>query len=549
MAQAVLYAAKSTDDKHGSIPTQLDDARRLAKRDGFEVVAEFSDEAASAFKGNRGPGLAQALAKAEELGAALIVQHSDRLARGDGSQAQHLVELVLRARKAGVRLVSVQDPQTFDGMGLVYAALMGDRAHEDSARKSKATRAGKQRQLDRGEHLGGPVCDGYRQVAQHDDSGRVVGRTFALDPDRAPVVRAMFDLAAEGAPDARIARSLNAQGHRTRHGRPFTRRAVQNAITNPFYAGGVAYKRGTPEERIVEGRHPALVEQATFDRIQAMRAARDLAEPGQKRTGRPAQNHALARLAVCGRCGEGMYAVTSSYRRKDGSRARSYVCPAYHASTGTCDAKPIDAEAVDAAVIAGLDSLLVDFESWRQRIEDSHAADRSHLAGEVARAVKARDQQAVKAEKVEAKWSEYVTAGDDGKADLVLPMVEKERQALVEADRRLTAAQDALASIPTETSADAMLDFANALRESVRGRVDPTGTMAEVNEALRELFVSFWLFETPGDGPFAGVAVVPYLRDGVIAPEDEWAPVVRAGAEPPPLRWLHPERNVQDSHA
>src|SRR4051794_19696811 len=84
---AVIYAAKSTADPHGSIPTQLADCRALAGREGWEVVDEFSDEAFSAWKGNRGPGLEQAKAlavktAAERGGCVLLAQDVDRLARG-----------------------------------------------------------------------------------------------------------------------------------------------------------------------------------------------------------------------------------------------------------------------------------------------------------------------------------------------------------------------------------------------------------------------------------------------------------------------------------
>jgi site-specific DNA recombinase len=89
--KAVIYAAKSTEDKHGSIPTQLDDCRALAERQGWEVAGEFIDEAFSAHKGDRGPGLARALEAGERQVATLVVQHSDRLARGDGKKAKHLV--------------------------------------------------------------------------------------------------------------------------------------------------------------------------------------------------------------------------------------------------------------------------------------------------------------------------------------------------------------------------------------------------------------------------------------------------------------------------
>ena len=101
---AVIYAAKSTEDRHGSIEDQLRDCRQMADREGWEVIAEFRDEAKSAYKGNRGDGLARAREAAAKAGAVLVVQHSSRFARGDAVQAQHLIEIVLWARRAGVTL-------------------------------------------------------------------------------------------------------------------------------------------------------------------------------------------------------------------------------------------------------------------------------------------------------------------------------------------------------------------------------------------------------------------------------------------------------------
>lgn len=50
------------------------------------------------------------------------------------------------------------------------------------------------------------------------------GLDYAIDPNREPVLRVLFDLAREGVPNGLVARRLNADGHRTRYGRPFTRR-------------------------------------------------------------------------------------------------------------------------------------------------------------------------------------------------------------------------------------------------------------------------------------------------------------------------------------
>ena len=90
---AVIYAAKSAEDTHGSIATQLADCRELAERQGWQVAGEFGDEAFSAFKGNRGPGLARAKALAVRLaedGCAILVEQD-----AEGSPAVRVTLLVL----------------------------------------------------------------------------------------------------------------------------------------------------------------------------------------------------------------------------------------------------------------------------------------------------------------------------------------------------------------------------------------------------------------------------------------------------------------------
>jgi hypothetical protein len=87
---SVLYGAKSTSDKHDSIPTQLDEARAMAEENGWQVIGEHRDEGFSAYSGNRGPGLEAAKRQAIEAANTsdtpimLIAQAHDRFARGAG---------------------------------------------------------------------------------------------------------------------------------------------------------------------------------------------------------------------------------------------------------------------------------------------------------------------------------------------------------------------------------------------------------------------------------------------------------------------------------
>src|SRR4051794_21758620 len=148
MIAAVIYAAKSTEDTHGSIPTQLADCRALAEREGWEVVGEFSDEAFSAWKGNRGPDLERAKALAVRTAAergrcVLVAQDADRFARGsdDSDRADHVGEVYFAMRRRKVDLWTVRSGR----LDLIRATVEGERSTDESGRKSQSVRGGLRR--------------------------------------------------------------------------------------------------------------------------------------------------------------------------------------------------------------------------------------------------------------------------------------------------------------------------------------------------------------------------------------------------------------------
>ena len=266
---AVLYAAKSTEDRHGSIPDQLAQCRTAAEAEGREVVAEHSDEDATAFKGNRGHGLTAA--KDAAIAAApseLWVQHSDRLARGDGITADHLAEVWFALRRHGVRLRSVQDDSNLEDA--IRVVIIGERNWEDSARKAAATQAGKRRAAERGDPQFGIVPDGYRVLRGVDEHGRVT-RRMELDPERVEIYRLIFDLALRGYSDRAIVLELDKGGDRTQQRkathrpRPFDASRAAGTPATPPYPGLAAYRR----EPAAEGRWPRSVDPGAFHRLRA----------------------------------------------------------------------------------------------------------------------------------------------------------------------------------------------------------------------------------------------------------------------------------------
>ncbi|MCW3033353.1 MAG: hypothetical protein JWM60_1698 [Solirubrobacterales bacterium] len=356
----VIYAAKSSEDRRGSIPDQLQECRELVGVDSDrELVGEYSDERFSAYRGNRGPGLVEAMRHAEELAfengrAELWVQHSDRLARGDGVRARHAVEIGLWALKRGVDVRCVQDPDTF--RDLLYAVVTGQRNHEDSRRRGLAMAAGRRRAAERGEFIG-YLPDGYKLGADIDDRGRVTKR-MVIDPGRRNVIEAIFRLALRGRTTGQIAVSLNRHGWVTKPGRrdtvvaKWTSGSVLHVLRNPRYAGLVPFSG-----RIVaRDSWPAYVSERQHQRIAVMLDAR---MPAKGIASRRLEAYLLAGLLRCGRCGRPIHCQTTK-RRVAGGASRRYACASHEKDrhADRCGLPVIVADQLEAMLIGSLRTLL-----------------------------------------------------------------------------------------------------------------------------------------------------------------------------------------------
>jgi DNA invertase Pin-like site-specific DNA recombinase len=471
MSAAVLYAAKSTEDKHGSIPTQLEDGRKLAEREGLTVAGTYHDEAASAYRGNRGEYLALAMAHAERDGCALIVQHSDRLARGDGERSRHLVEIVLWARKAGVRLMSVQDPQTFDGMGLVYAALMGDRNHDDSARKSKATAAGLRRRADKGEPVGA-MPFGHRI---EDPDAKVSRRV--VDPAACAHVEAIYEAIAQGATPGDVARQLNQRGVRTQRGGTWTARAVRKLVANPVYRGEKGYER--------------IVGDDLFEKANANLRRLDPAAIQARRGGRyPREDAYLLRGVAFCICGAPAYTT-----RKYLGGKRAYVCRDKVQSVGLCNRPPVPAEMAEILVVNHLgtfvDGPVAEWMRMRAGERDSERAQRE--------AALARERRALA--EIERTVALAQDAYDDALGtDLAATALRQlsRLEARQEARRQAVRAAQAVLGEWVAPDLDAAQAYYERLVATIQGRIQSAREPADVNAALRSAIAKLTIQYDPG---------------------------------------------------
>ncbi len=494
MKPAILYGAKSTADKNASIPTQLHEGRELAESDGCEVVAEFSDEGASAYTGDRGPGLARARAEAERLAVehgecVFIIQHSDRIARGDGVQAAHLVEYALWAIKNNVKIRSIQDPQTF--ADLLYAVVTGQRNHEDSRRKSLAVKAGLERRRSKGLHGGGPPPYGYRYDKP---SGQLVHVA-----KEAAVVPRIFDEFLAGKSLSAIARGLEEDQVSTRRGRLWRSSTISQILSNPTYIGKLRHN-----EAILDGVHQPMIPTGKWEQAQDLLQARRKAGRGRP----PLAGHVLRGGLLRCVCGGTMICRSEpSYE--------SYVCERRHGRLGGCDVPLLPRRVVDSAVHAYFEQLGLDVEATRAQL----ASSREQKLGEVrtlsdqavADRCRAEDRLArVRRDYIDgrisaANWSEFRSEleaelqGASAEVDLIA-----ERLAEIETWGDLR---------DSERDTLAML---SDIRKAVAGEREDTDGIDVVRAALVRLFEGFRLRRV---GPASQVhADLAWLGDLVIDP-------------------------------
>lgn len=495
---AVLYAAKSTADPKGSIGKQLDDGRELAKAAEREVVGSYNDEAKSAYHGSRGAELEAAMAHAAELAhegndVALVVQHSDRLARGDAIKGKHLVEYTLWGIKESVHLLSVQDQEMLpEGeMALLMGSIGGMRNNQDSARKSKSTKGGLRKLAEEGKWRGGIVPGGYDAEYQHDGKGKVIDRKLVKHTEDRAAYELLWKLAEEGRSVQAISLEMNRRGYKTRppqqriKPKDFDTSRVIQALSCPAYAGLIVWDGET-----FAAEWEPYVDVETFHRLKAER--HDRCHHTKRKRGRPPVGYLLAELAVCGLCGEPMHAETDR-RRSDGSVARRYTCRAHRErhreDASWCPCERVDAEAVDRAVLGELGRLLSNMDDLRAQLESGQRAERSKLERIAAEASSAALDAEVAAERATAEFAD----ADDAEDRALLKDAAKVKRTQAKRERsRADAALDALAGLDVEeVDPEAAM---HALYERLAGQLADAGEdLKALNAALRETFASFEL--------------------------------------------------------
>lgn len=312
----------------------------------------FVDEGISSFAGqNREPGRAlhrflQAVETGQiPAGSVLMVESLDRLSRQQVIEAQRLL-LDLLVRDISVVVTSPSERREFSRRSGMTDLIIGlanmERANKESEVKSDRVRsAWKKKRGAASDVKLTSRCPSWLKLS--DDR-----KSFTVIEDKAQIVRRIFDLA-ESMGLHGIARVLNAD-----RVPPFQPKSdgwhdstIAKIVTGPAAIG--TYQphekhresgRRVPVGPPLVGYYPAIVDEALYYRVQALRSSRKVVGAGRKGVGFTNLFTGIARCAVCGspmvlvRKGlrGGTYLVCSSARRGLGCPYNS--APYHHCESG-----------------------------------------------------------------------------------------------------------------------------------------------------------------------------------------------------------------------
>jgi site-specific DNA recombinase len=170
--------------------------------------------------------------------------------------------------------------------------------------------------------------------------------TVAIDEERASFVVRAFELYATGEYSVKtLHRQLTAEGLTTRPtpkrpSAPIAASKLASLLRNRYYIGVIVH-RGLE----YDGRHPALVPTALFDRVQAILDERD-----QTSTKHRVHQHYLRGLLNCARCGSRL--IYMRVRSKGGSQIAYYACGKRHRDQ-TCDLPYFQADVLERRIESG----------------------------------------------------------------------------------------------------------------------------------------------------------------------------------------------------
>jgi len=356
--RAVIYARVSSDeqaDRGLSIPTQIKLCKEFVKREGWEFIKEYIDEAISGLRNDR-PAFLEMLSDAHEKEFDVIVVYS--LSRFSRDRYDAITKKKLLS-DIGIKIISATEPiDSTTPEGKLLEGIIESINEFYSANLSRETFRGLKANAETGFWNGGVPPFGYKRKEVSLNGAKKV--TYEIDGTEAEIVKRIFKFAYEGVGTKKTCVILNNEGLRTRRGKIFTPSAVRVILTNEAYIGNLIWNKQDKKTKGVkyknkkywirkEGVLPPIVDRGIFNVVQKNFEQNRLAH-APKSVGR---THILSGLLKCGIC-KSNYVFQASARKSEEKVYRNayYKC-ALKQKLGSkyCDNVVLKSDLLEDAII------------------------------------------------------------------------------------------------------------------------------------------------------------------------------------------------------
>ena len=357
--RAAIYLRVSTGrqaEQDLSIPDQKAQTKAWAAQRGWTVVAEYVEPGASATDDKR-PEFQRMIERAcdgENAFDVIVVHSFSRFFR----DAFGLEFYVRKLAKHGVRLVSITQELGDDPAQVMMRQVIALFDEYQSKENGKHTLRSMKENARQGYWNGSHPPFGYKSV-EAERRGSRTKKKLAIDEVEAEQVRFIFRLFLDGENGSGpmgvkgVVNWLNERGYRTRSGASWGVSQIHSLLTHPVYAGRLRFNftnnrtgQRNPENEVIYCDAPAIVEQATFDRVQCLLKARNPRVVAPRVITGPIL---LTGLAVCATCGGGMTLRTGTSHRGDVYKYYTCSTQARQGKAG-CQGRSIRMDKLDTLV-------------------------------------------------------------------------------------------------------------------------------------------------------------------------------------------------------
>ena len=254
---------------------------------------------------------------------AVMVTEPSRLTRGDLEDIGYLVKILRYTNTIVITLDYAYDLTDAGDRDRFERELMRGNEYLEYTKKIRMN--GRLASVKSGNFIGNTAPYGYRKIAVKE--GKRTCHTLEPHPDEAPIVKRIFEMYASGLGAVKLTDQLNAEHVPAPRGKVWTGESIPAMLSNVHYLGKVKWNerksvrtvedgevmvsRPRAEEFLIfEGKHPAIIDQELWDKVQAIRGKHPKNHKAKNLT------NPLASLLFC-ECGRAM--VARPYRDKNGN--------------------------------------------------------------------------------------------------------------------------------------------------------------------------------------------------------------------------------------